>query len=36
MNKHAIQTLTLSDVVKGPLVTLEEGVAFDLVHSGAA
>lgn len=28
--------LTLSDVVKGPLVVFEEGVAFNLIHSGAA
>lgn len=28
--------LTVTDVVKGPLVVLEEGVTFDLIHSGAA
>lgn len=31
-----MHTLTLSDVVKGPLVVLEEGVAFDLINSSAA
>lgn len=31
-----MQTLTLSYVVKGPLVVLEEWVAFDLIHSSAA
>lgn len=35
--KHMhMYTLTLSDVVKGPLVVLEERVALDLIHSGAA
>lgn len=34
-NMH-MHTLTLSDVVKGPLVVLEERVAFDLIHSSAA
>lgn len=29
-------TLTLSYVVKGPLVVLEERVALDLIHSSAA
>ena len=36
--KHNIlnlHTLTLSDVVKGPLVVLEERVALYLIHSGA-
>lgn len=28
--------LTVTDVVKGPLVVLEEGVTFDLIHSSAA
>lgn len=31
-----MHTLTLSDVVKGPLLVLEERVALDLIHSGAA
>lgn len=31
-----MHTLTLSDVVKGPLVVLEERVAFDLIHSSTA
>lgn len=31
-----MQTLTLSNVVKGPLVVLEKRVAFDLIHSSAA
>ena len=34
-NVH-VHTLTLSDVVEGPLVVLEEGVALDVIHSGAA
>lgn len=31
-----VRTLTVTDVVKGPLVVLEEGVTFDLIHSAAA
>lgn len=31
-----MDTLTVTDVVKGPLVVLKEGVTFYLVHSGAA
>lgn len=31
-----MHTLTLSDVVKGPLVVLEERVAFNLIHPLAA
>lgn len=31
-----MDTLTVTDVVKGPPVVLKEGVTFYLVHSGAA
>lgn len=31
-----MHTITFSYVVKGPLVVLEEWMALDLIHSGAA
>lgn len=34
--EEKIPKRTRSDVVKGPLIALEERMAFDLLHSGAA
>lgn len=34
--KACVCTLTVTNVVKSPLVVLEEGVMFDLIHFGAA